>query len=133
MTDKVATVQAMYAAFGAGDLPGVLEHLAPDVEWEHDWGSEPLPLYRTRRGIDAVPAFFRELADFEYLRFEPLGFPADGDLVAVPLMVEMRYRPTGRTFRDLEMHLWTFGPGGKVLRFRNVLDTRQLAAVMGAA
>ena len=26
------TVQQLYAAFGRGDVPAILEHLAPDVE-----------------------------------------------------------------------------------------------------
>ena len=31
---NVPTVQAIYEAFGAGDGPGFLSHLADDVEWE---------------------------------------------------------------------------------------------------
>lgn len=31
--ENMATVQAMYSSFGQGNLDGVLEHLADDIEW----------------------------------------------------------------------------------------------------
>jgi uncharacterized protein len=31
--------------------------------------------------------------------------------------------PGGFRYRDEEMHLWTFGPDGKVTRLRHYLDT----------
>jgi len=58
---NLATVQALYEAFGAGDVPGFLDMLAEDVEWEQ-WPPRPgvrewliaslrgLPLRRDRTG-----------------------------------------------------------------------------------
>ncbi|HEY4575304.1 MAG TPA: DUF4440 domain-containing protein, partial [Thermoanaerobaculia bacterium] len=34
MSDHLATVTAIYEAFGRGDIPGLLEHVSDDVEWE---------------------------------------------------------------------------------------------------
>ena len=34
-TSNAATVADAYAAFGRGDVPAVLDRLAPDVAWEH--------------------------------------------------------------------------------------------------
>ena len=31
-------------------------------------------------------------------------------MVAAPIRSELRHKGTGREFRDLEMHLWTFRP-----------------------
>lgn len=129
MTDNVATVQAIYAAFGAGDLPGVLAHLAPDVAWEHDWGGTPLRLYTPRRGVAEVPGFFAELhGTLELTRFEPQAFLTDGRMVAVPVRLQATVRATGGRIEDLEMHLWTFGADGKATAFRHICDTRQFAA-----
>jgi ketosteroid isomerase-like protein len=129
MSDNVTTVQSIYAAFGAGNLPGVLAHLAPDVDWEHDWGATPLRLYTPRRGVAEVPAFFAELhATVELTRFEPQAFLTDGRMVAVPVRLAATVRSTGRRIDDLEMHLWTFGPEGLVTAFRHLCDTRQFAA-----
>jgi ketosteroid isomerase-like protein len=43
MSDHVKTVQAIYDCFGRGDVPGVLEHLDPDVRWNADWAMTPPP------------------------------------------------------------------------------------------
>jgi ketosteroid isomerase-like protein len=131
MSRNVETVKDLYARFGRGDVPGILERLAPDVEWEHDWGAEPLPLYVPRRGRAAVAGFFEALAAFEFLRFEPAAFLEGADMVAVPIHLALRHKASGRELRDLEMHLWTFGAEGLPRRFRHFADTRQLAWVMG--
>jgi ketosteroid isomerase-like protein len=133
MSSNVEAVKAIYARFGQGDIPGVLEQLDPDVEWEHDWGAEPLPLYKPRHGRQAVAGFFAALADFDFLRFEPVAFLDGDDMVAVAIRTELRHKGSGREFRDLEMHLWTFGPDGLVKRFRHMADTHQLAGVIGAS
>jgi hypothetical protein len=129
MASNVATVQAIYAAFGAGDLPGILAHLTPDVAWEHDWGGTPLRLYTPRRSADQVPGFFAELAaTLELTRFEPIAFLSGGNMVAVPIRLGATVKATGRAVQDLEMHLWTFADDGRVSAFRHIADTRQHAA-----
>ena len=88
---------------------------------------------RTRRGREAAAGFFQALGAFEFLRFEPVGFLEGGDMVAVPIHSEVRDKASGRGFRDLEMHLWTFGPDGLVRRFRHMGDTHQFAKMAGLA
>ena len=133
MSKNVDTVKEIYACFGRGDVPGILERLDPIVEWEYDWGAEPLPIYKTRRGREEVVGFFEALADFDFLRFEPIGFLEGDGMVAVPIQAELRHKASGRGFRDLEMHLWTFGSDGLVTRYRHVGDTREFARVLGVA
>ncbi|HJQ55983.1 MAG TPA: nuclear transport factor 2 family protein [Vineibacter sp.] len=123
------TVKAMYDCFGRGDIAGVLARLDPDIEWEHDWGGPTLAMYSPRRGRAEVPGFFESLAAFEFKRFEPVAFLEAGDMVSVPIQVELVYRPNGGRYRDLEMHLWTFGADGLARRFRHFADTQQLAQV----
>jgi ketosteroid isomerase-like protein len=127
MTRNVDTVKVIYDCFGRGDVPGILEWLAPDVEWEHDWGATPLRWYQPRRGHDGVLQFLAALADFEFLRFEPLAFLEGDGMVAVPIRLELRVKATGRVIRDLEAHLWTFGDDGLVRRMRHFVDTQQFA------
>ena len=129
MSRNVETVQSAYAAFGRGDIPGILALLADDVRWEHDWGGEQLKWYASRRGPADVVGFFQSLADFEFLRFEPFAFLEGDNMVAVPVHVELRVKANGKTFKDLEAHLWTFGVDGKVTAFRHLTDTHQLAMV----
>ena len=72
-----------------------------------------------------MPGFFESLADFEFTRFEPTAFLAGDDMVAVPIRIELLVKKTGKRIRDLEAHLWTFGPSGLVTRFRHLADTHQ--------
>jgi ketosteroid isomerase-like protein len=132
MSRQIETVQAIYAAFGKGDVPGILAHLDPDVDWEHDWGGEPLRWYRPRRGRAAVPGFFEALADFEFLRFEPIAFLEGAGMVCVPIHLELKVKANGKVIRDLEAHLWSFGADGAVKRFRHLCDTAQFAAATEA-
>jgi ketosteroid isomerase-like protein len=133
MSRNADAVKELYACFGRGDRPGILERLDPDVEWEHDWGGEPLPLYVPRRGRAAVAEFFEALAPYEFLRFEPVAFLEGGDMVAVPILLGLRHKASGREMHDLEVHLWTLGPDGLVRRLRHILDTRQFAQMAGIA
>ena len=129
MSRNVETVKRIYERFGAGDVPGVLAEFAADVEWEHDRHPPHLKWHVPRRGRQNVVGFFEALADFDFLRFEPQGFLEGGDQVAVPIQLELRLKANGRIFRDLELHLFTFGADGKVARFRHFVDTHQLASV----
>jgi ketosteroid isomerase-like protein len=124
---NVDTIKAIYESFGRGDIAAILARLAPDIEWEHDWGAPPLKWYQPRRGRDGVPQFFAALADFEFLRFEPVAFLEGGNMVAVPIQLELRVKANGKTIKDLEAHLWTFGDDGLVTRFRHFVDSRQFA------
>lgn len=127
MSRNVETLKAMYESFGRGDVPAILARLAPDIEWEHDWGAPPLKWYQPRRGPAGVVKFFETLADFEFLRFEPVAFLEGGNMVAVPINLELRVKATGKVIKDLEAHLWTFGDDGRVTRMRHLVDTHQFA------
>jgi ketosteroid isomerase-like protein len=123
-------VQDIFAAFGRGDVPAVLAHLSPEIEWdlEQSGAAAELPWLRPRRGLEEVAGFFTDFAEHvEMLRFEPRAFyvTAEGDVADVFFM-EGRVRRTGRTVVDAaDMHLWTFDASGKVVRFRHVVDTWQ--------
>jgi ketosteroid isomerase-like protein len=130
---NIETVQSIYEAFGRGDVPAILGHLADDVVWDSDTPSWGLPWYEPRTGVAEVPAFFGALFDNVVLhRFEPKSFLSGGDQVAVVIDIELETKATGRSVSDLEIHLWTFDNGGKVARFAHVLDRHgQVSAFRG--
>ena len=125
MADNVKTVQAGYEAFGRGDIPAILEHMADDVEWEPDSVDHGVPWLTPGRGKDHVAAFFGTLSQLEFRRFEPQNLLAGGNQVAAPIVVEVDVKATGRPIRDFEIHLWTFGDDGKVTGLRHFADTHQ--------
>lgn len=134
----LATVQAVYAAFGQGDIPAILAMLADDVSWEQWTGGNPaadagLAHLAPRTGRAEVGAFFASLGALEFHGFEPTGFLEGAHQVAALIRVDVSVRATGRRFQDDEVHLWTFNDAGQVVRLRHYLDTaKHLAASVPA-
>lgn len=122
---NVQTVQAIYEAFSKGDIPAILERLHPEVEWEHDSASHGIPWIVPRRGRAEVAQFFHALAALDFQVFEPVALLEGAGQVAGIIRLEATYRPTGKTIKDLEAHLFTFEQDGRVLRFRHFVDTHQ--------
>jgi uncharacterized protein len=122
------TVHQIYAAFGRGDIPGILDRLAPAVRWDHwpDGGGAQrhgVPWPQPRTGREEVGGFFETLAGLEFHRFEPTALIGDGDRVVALIDVDVTVRATGERFRDAELHLWTFDGDGRVAEFRHFVDT----------
>jgi ketosteroid isomerase-like protein len=124
----IETVQEIYAAFGRGDVPAILDRLADDVRWEH-WpdGSgaqrHGVPWLAERTGREEVGGFFAGLAALDIHTFAPRAFLAGDGMVAAVIDLDATVVATGERFRDVEVHLWTFGADGRVTEFRHVVDT----------
>src|SRR6478672_2061561 len=82
--ENVKIVQDMYAAFGRGDIPGVLNHLTDDVVWTTYAPSDKIPWAGKLQGKDGVGKFFSLLNEaVEFSKFEPKEFIANGNKVVV--------------------------------------------------
>ena len=121
-------VQAIYEAFGKGDGPGFLSHLAEDVEWEQ-WADNQavaagVPWLQPYTGRDAVGGFLAAAAQMEIVDLQILNMMEGGNEVAVSFVIEAKLPQCGgRSYRDEEIHLWTFNADGKVARLRHYIDT----------
>jgi ketosteroid isomerase-like protein len=130
---NIGVVQSGYAAFGRGDIPGLLSLLDASVEWRTP-GASDLPTAGTRRGQAEVGDFFRalnELIEFEH--FEPQTFLADGDRVVV--LGTNRYKVKGGSGKSLAeewCHIFTIADG-KIVAFQEYLDTAPFAAELKTA
>lgn len=123
--ESVQVVKDGYAAFGRGDIAGLLALLAEDVEW-HIPGAG-LPLAGTYRGHDGVAKFFQKLSEeTEILDFQPREFVADGDRVLVVGSERAKVRATNRTV-ELGWIMSFTVRGGKLAIFREYTDTKALA------
>lgn len=120
------TIQTIYQAFGRGDIPTIFQHLDEQIEWEHDFeGAEAYGIRWVRPGSGTrhVMGFFEALAALEFHSFVPVSLLASDTQVAAVISLEITAKATGKRFKEYEMHLWTFGPSGKVTRFRHFVDT----------
>jgi ketosteroid isomerase-like protein len=134
MNDNLATVSAIYAAFGNGDIPGILSRLADDVCFE-DWADNSaqkagVPWFQPRSGKAGVLEFFEVVATYHQIKeFRVLALMAGGNQVVAEIVTEADIPPTGGNYRDEELHLWTFDDNGKVVRLRHYTDTAKHIAV----
>jgi uncharacterized protein len=123
---QLQTIQEIYQAFGRGDVPAILERLAEDVAWEHDAPDYEVPWLVPGRGKPHVLAFFGVVgSQLSISKFELKNLLEGQQQVVGVIEIEAKVNATGKSFRDLELHLWTFAATGKVARFRHVVDTHQ--------
>jgi ketosteroid isomerase-like protein len=110
-------IQRGYEAFGRGDIPGVLEIFADDIEWNV---TEVLPQGARVRGKQDVAGFFERLGSiWEGLNLEIEDFVASGDRVCVlgKASGTANGTQTGYGFA----HAWTVRDGAAV-RFDEYAD-----------
>jgi ketosteroid isomerase-like protein len=131
--DNVAFMKGLYDAFAVGDVPKVLGSMSEDIEW---WEAEGNPWYPGRafigpqQVIDGVLARIgTEMEGFEVV---PDRFLSDGDQVVMVGRYRGKGIATGNLLDAQALHIWTLRDG-KVVRFQQFVDTRQLADVLGAS
>ncbi len=129
---KIEIIQTIYKAFGEGDLPTILEHLAEDVDWASEAESTVAPWHGVHRGKAQVPKFFAALgSSADVLRFEPLTFAANDRDVLVVVRFGLRVRATGRA-GEMDIHHWWRFRGGKIAFYRGTEDTALTARLFAA-
>ena len=127
MSIPTEIVQAMYGAFGRGDIPALLEMLSDDVEWTHQ-GSIGLAYMGTFRGKQAVAQWFGHVAELDGIQaFEPREFLAGPDHVTVLGWERTQALPAGKVFETDWIHVFNVRDG-KCTRFIGVYDTAAVAA-----
>jgi ketosteroid isomerase-like protein len=136
-SSHAATVSAMYEAFGRGDIPAVLSHLAEDVTWdvtEEPWTPHAagVPWLTPRRGHAEVAEFFAIAGAWRYDAFEVLDLLASDTQVAAVVRLAADL-PNGGRLDDVVVHLWTFGGDGRVVALRRMLDTAANIAAAGGS
>ena len=97
---NVETVQAIYQAFGRGDVATILDRLDDAVEWETTVPVSDVPWLQARRGKANIVGFFKSLAPLKITRFEPHTIFDGGDKVfARRWLRARRSRPVPRPER----------------------------------
>jgi len=132
---NAATVSAIYAAFGRGDVPTILDTIAPDCRWEA-WANnraqrQGVPTLQARTGPAGVAAFFATVGELQVHDLQVLDVVAGERQVAVEVLIDFS-TPTGGRAREEELHLWTLDERQQVTRMRHYVDTaKHIAAWAG--
>lgn len=123
---NVEKVQALYEAFGRGDVQTILDGLAPDVTWVMQ-GPAGLPLFGSRRGREGAAKFFQEVAQHlaieEFTLRQVIG---QGEMVVVVGYERGKVKATGRSYEGEWAHFFTF-KAGQVVAFKEFSNTAALA------
>jgi len=122
--NHIHTVQAIYQAFGRGDIPNVLEHCTENIAWDADLQDRGIPWLKPATGKSGVARFFQTLNEhLEFTHFAPTAFFDNETQVVVLVEMQARVRTNGRLLHDREVHVWSFDADGKVSSMRHFLDT----------
>lgn len=120
------TVNQIYAAFGRGDIPAILNQLTEDVLWEYCLQVPDVPWLQPRKGRTEVPKFFESLGIVEFHKFIPKMLFENGDVVIALIDVEFTVRSANRRVTEEdEVHIWHFNKNGKVRKFGHKVDSYQ--------
>jgi ketosteroid isomerase-like protein len=122
---NVPKVQSLYASFGRGDVPAILELLAADVDWEYGSVDNGVPWIQRRRGRENVTGFFQAVAEhLDFQKFEPTVFLEAPGVVVALCDVEFTVKGTGRRHVETdEPHIFRFDSLGRIVKFRHAPDT----------
>jgi uncharacterized protein len=126
-------IRAIYDAFAAGDIPGVLARMSPDIVW-NEAENFPYADGNPYRGHDAVlnGVFARLGGEWDGFAAVPEEYLDAGDTVIVLGRYRGTWPATGRAMNAQMVHVWRV-KDGKVVAFQQYTDTLQVARVMGAA
>ncbi len=115
------TIRECYEKFGSGDIPGLLDLCADDIDWTVP-EIENAPFSGFWHGRESVEEFFSLLGGAEDITdFEPREFIAQDDKVVVLGRSTATVRSTGRHYSTEWVHICTV-KNGKMTGFHEFFD-----------
>jgi uncharacterized protein len=131
---NLVTVQDIYAAFGRGDVPAILDVIGDDCRWEY-WSDHTaqragVPYLQAHIGPAGVAEFFAAASELQIHDFQVLGYIAGDHEVVAKILIDASTSNGGR-YRDEELHLWTLDEHGKIVALRHYVDTAKHIAAAG--
>jgi ketosteroid isomerase-like protein len=126
-------IRAIYAALAAGDIPGVVSRMSPDIVW-NEAESFPLADRNPYRGPDAIlgGVFARLAAEWDGFAAVPEELLDAGDTIVALGRYRGTHRTTGQPLNAQMVHVWRVRDG-KAAAFQQYVDTLHAARASGAA
>jgi ketosteroid isomerase-like protein len=125
--DNIGLIRKIYAAFGAGDVPTILNSVADGAEWINH-GPAVIPYAGSRQGKPQILQFFQAIADSTTGgKVVAENFVAQADTVVATGWYRATVRDTGQEIDTPIAHFFTVRDG-KVVRWEGFSDTAHVAA-----
>jgi len=119
---NVPAVEALFAAFGRGDIPFILDQLTDDVHWVAHLDPS-VPWSGDYSGKANVPGFFQALGGSVEVTGHPVNqLVAQGDTVVALGDVSFTVRTTGKAGSSSWVYVWGLRDG-KVSSYDQFNDT----------
>jgi len=130
---NVELIGAIYAAFAAGDVPGVLGRMDPAIEW-HEAENFPYADGSPYIGPDAVAqgVFLRCATEWDGFAVQVDEIVDAGDTVVAFGRYLGTYKATGKAQHAQMAHVWRIADG-RAVGFQQYVDTLAVARVTGTA
>ena len=128
LDNNVAIIDAVYKAFGNGDMPSVLAAMHPKIKWNEAEGNS-LAAGNPYIGPDAVlNGVFVPLGEtYETFALKDIELHnMDNNKVLATLRYHGKVKATGKEIDAQVAHLWELNDG-KIVSFQQYVDTKQLA------
>jgi ketosteroid isomerase-like protein len=126
LTDNVATVTAIYEAFGRGDIPFILSNISDDCRWEA-MGKGSSAQGGTYTGKGAADFFNNLLGEVEFVEFNPVSINhAGNNTVAAFGNLKGISKATGKPHSTDWAMRWVFNDAGKIVEYQNYHDSAAL-------
>ncbi|MFH1121989.1 MAG: nuclear transport factor 2 family protein [Bacteroidota bacterium] len=128
---NLATIKGVYHAFATGDIPGFLNAMHPNIEW-NEAENFPYADGNPYVGPDAIiqGVMGRIAADWEYWTITDQVYHVTLDaLVIVTARYNAKHKLTGKVIRAQVIHMWTLRDG-KIIKFQQYADTLQVKEAM---
>ncbi len=123
-TSLKAIVEDIYAAFSKGDIPTILSHLSPHVEWNAMGESSKIPYGHAYHGTKEVPQFFADLGNsFQMTGFDINEIYQNGNVVTAYGSHKGIGVKSGVASETPWAMRWEFNNDGQVVRYNNFFDT----------
>ena len=132
-SESLGVIRAIYDAFAAGDVPGVLGRMAPDIEWneaENFIYADGNPY----RGPDAVlnGVFARCIGEWDGFAAIPDEILDAGDTIVALGHYRGTNKATGAPLDAQFAHVWRVR-GGQAAAFQQYTDTLKASRAAGRA
>jgi len=128
---NIEATQALFTAFGAGDVPGILAYLNEDIRIEFYGPSSIIPYAGFYDGMEEARRFFETvLASVDIHVFDAEEFLSDGDKVIVTGVLHLTAKATGRDIKSDFVHVITMRDG-KWSKFRDFMNTHEAVKAFG--